>query len=166
METYPQGAEEPMKLSDIVVTDAIRARMEANGRDEAIKELVGALAEAGAIAKKNSDEIAKAITTRENQATTGIGKGIALPHAKVKGIKKPIATIGGSPEGLDFSSLDSKPVYSVILLLSNPDEPDEHLQAMETIFRHVQRDIFRKFLRQAETNEAVIELIEEADEQG
>lgn len=155
-----------MKLADIVVTDAIRAQMDAQTRDEAIEELVNALASAGAISKRSASEIAKAIIARESQATTGIGKGIALPHAKIKGIKKPIATIGGTPEGLDFSSLDSKPVYSVILLLSSPENPDEHLQAMETIFRHVQRDIFRKFLRQAETQQAVVDLIEEADEQG
>jgi mannitol/fructose-specific phosphotransferase system IIA component (Ntr-type) len=153
-----------MKLSDIVVADAIQAQLQAGTRDEAIEELVAALASAGAIAKKSVGEISKAIITRESQATTGIGKGIALPHAKIKEIKKPIATIGGAPEGLDFSSLDSQPVYSVILLLSSPDNPDEHLQAMETIFRHVQRDIFRKFLRQATTREAVVDLVKEADE--
>ncbi len=156
--------EQKMKLSDIVVTDALRAKLTATTRDDAIKELIEALAEAGAIPAKNVASIAKAVIARETQATTGIGKGISLPHAKIKGLKSPIATFGGIPEGLDFSSLDSQPVYSVILLLSNPDNPDEHLQAMETIFRHVQRDMFRKFLRQAETNEAIVDLIQEADE--
>jgi nitrogen PTS system EIIA component len=155
-----------MKLSDIVITDAIVPQMKATNRQEAIAELVDALAEAGAISKKSCTEITKAIIARESQATTGIGKGVALPHAKIKGIKKPIATFGGSPDGLDFTSLDSKPVYSVILMLSSPDNPDEHLQAMETIFRHVQRDMFRKFLQQAETKEAMIDLIHEADEMG
>ncbi len=155
-----------MNFSDIVVTDAIRAKMTATSRNDAIKELMGALAEAGAVAQKDVAKIAKSIIAREEQATTGIGKGIAMPHAKVKGLKSPIATLGGSPEGLDFSSLDSQPVYSVILLLSSPDNPDEHLQAMETIFRHLQRDMFRKFLRQAETNEAIIDLLKEADEMG
>jgi mannitol/fructose-specific phosphotransferase system IIA component (Ntr-type) len=155
-----------MKLSDIVVADAVVAQLQATKSEDAIEELANALVEAGAIAKKSAPDIIKSIMKRESQATTGIGKGIALPHAKVSGIKKPIATIGNSPDGLDFRSLDSKPVYSVILLLSNPDEPDEHLQAMETIFRHVQRDIFRKFLRQAETDKAIVELVEEADEIG
>ena len=153
-----------MKLSDIVVMDAIRAQLKASSRNEAIKELVDALAEVKAIPKKNSAVIAKALISRELQATTGIGKGIALPHVKIKGIKKPVAALGGSPDGLDFSSLDSKPVYSVILLLSSPDNPDEHLQVMEMIFRHVQKDLFRKFLHQAKTNEAMIELVHEADE--
>ncbi len=154
-----------MKLSDIVVADAIVPELDSKNRNEAITELIGALASAGAIAKKNVPEITKAVLSRESQATTGIGKGVALPHAKMKGIKKPICTFGRSSEGIDFSALDSKPVYSVILLLSSPDNPDEHLQAMETIFKHVQRDIFRKFLRQSETKEAIEDLIKEADEQ-
>jgi len=155
-----------MKLSDIVVNDAIVPELNARTRDDVIGELVVALAEAGAVSKQNVDNIRKAILAREAQATTGIGKGVALPHAKLKGIKKPIATIGRSTDGIDFASLDSKPVYSVILLLSSPDDPDEHLQAMETIFKHVQRDIFRKFLRQSETREAIVDLIHEADEIG
>ena len=110
------------------------------------------------------DLVLDELINREEIASTGIGKGVALPHAKRKGIRKPIATIGLSAEGIDFAALDSKPVYSVMLLLSSPDT-DEHLQAMETIFKHVQRDIFRKFLRQSTTKEAIVGLIAEADEQ-
>jgi mannitol/fructose-specific phosphotransferase system IIA component (Ntr-type) len=155
-----------MKLSDIVVTEAIIPELQSKTRDDAINELVESLANAGAIAKKSTKDVVKAILAREGQATTGIGKGVALPHAKLKGVKKAIATIGRSSDGLDFSALDYKPVYSVILLLSSPEKPDEHLQAMETIFKHVQRDIFRKFLRQSETREAIVDLIHEADELG
>ena len=155
-----------MKLADIMIADAIVPELKAKTRDEAINELVEALAAAGAIPKKSAKDVTKAVLARENQATTGIGKGVALPHAKLKGVKKPLCTIGRSSEGIDFAALDSKPVYSVILLLSSPDNPDEHLQAMETIFKHVQRDIFRKFLRQSETKDAIVELIQEADELG
>lgn len=155
-----------MNLSDIVVADAIIPDLAAQTRDEAIAEVVEGLASAGAIAKNSVAEVTKTILAREAQATTGIGKGVALPHAKLKSIKKPIATIGRSGKGIDFSALDSKLVYSIILLLSNPESPDEHLQAMETIFKHVQQDIFRKLLRQSETRQAIIELIKEADELG
>ena len=155
-----------MKLADIMVTEAITADLQATTRDDAIRELVTALADAGAIPTKSVDDVVKAIIKREGQATTGIGKGVALPHAKIDSIKSPVGVIGRSAEGIDFSSLDSKPVYSVILLLSSPDNPDEHLQAMETIFKHVQRDMFRKFLRQSETSEAIIDLLQEADEMG
>lgn len=155
-----------MKLSDLMVDDAIVPELRARTRDEAIRELVDALAAAGAIAKKNVPRIARGVLQREAQATTGIGKGVALPHAKLPGVTKPVGTIGRSGEGIDFAALDAKPVYAVILLLSSPDNPDEHLQAMETVFKHVQRDMFRKFLRQSETKEAIVDLIHEADELG
>lgn len=153
-----------MKLMDIMITDAITPELSGTNRDDVITELVAAMVDAGALPKSGAAEAAKAVLAREAQATTGIGKGVALPHAKLKGIKRPVATIGMSSAGVDFAALDSKPVYSVILLLSSPDSPDEHLQAMETIFKHVQRDMFRKFLRQSDTKEAVIDLIKEADE--
>lgn len=163
---YRYSQESSMKLADIMVAEAIIPELSSTTRDDAIRELIEALVAAGAVARKNVPEIAKTVLAREAQATTGIGKGVALPHAKLKGIKKPIGTIGRSVEGIDFSSLDAKPVYSAILLLSNPDNPDEHLQAMETIFKHIQRDIFRKFLRQSQTAEDIWDLIEEADELG
>jgi mannitol/fructose-specific phosphotransferase system IIA component (Ntr-type) len=153
-----------MKLSDIFVADALVPKLQATTRDDAIKELVEALAEAGGVSRRSCGEIVKSILAREAQATTGIGRGVALPHAKLKSVKSPIGVIGRSDEGIDFSALDSKPVHSVILLLSSPNNPDEHLQAMETIFKHVQRDMFRKFLRQSETQEAMVDLIQEADE--
>lgn len=155
-----------MKLADIMVTEAILPDLGATTRDAAIEALVQALAEAGAVAKKDTADITKAVLARESQATTGIGKGVALPHTKLKGIRHPLATVGLSADGIEFKALDGKPVYSVILLLSSPENPDEHLQAMEVIFKHVQRDIFRKFLRQAQTVEAVVDLIQEADELG
>ncbi len=153
-----------MKLSDIIVTDAIIPDLGTASRDECIEQLVDSLAQAGAISKRAAKDAAAAVLTREKQATTGIGKGVALPHAKISAAKKIVGTIGRSSAGIDFGSLDSKPVHIVILLLSSPDNPDEHLQAMETIFKHVQRDIFRKFLRQSETRQAVAELVEEAEE--
>ena len=153
-----------MKLSDIVVPEAIVPELEARTRDEAIAELVQALAEAGTIRADQTRAVVQVVLDRESQATTGIGKGVALPHAKTDQVDHPRAAVGRSSSGVDFKALDGKPVYSVLLLLSNPANPDEHLQAMETIFKHVQRDMFRRFLRQSESHEAMVELIEEADE--
>ena len=153
-----------MKLSDIIVPGAVVADLDAATRDEAIRRLMSLLVDAGATSARSVKEATAAVLAREKQATTGIGKGVALPHAKIKSVKHAIGAIGRSGTGIEFGALDSKPVYIVILLLSNPGNPDEHLQAMETIFKHVQRDMFRKFLRQSETAEAIADLIVEADE--
>jgi PTS system nitrogen regulatory IIA component len=75
-----------------------------------------------------------------------------------------VAAIGQSSRGIDFLALDKQPVYSVILLISPVDDPDKHLQAMECVFKHLQHERFRKFLRQCRTTEQVEDLLTEADE--
>ena len=152
-----------MKLTDFISTSAIVADLAATDRDSAIAELVGALAEAGNVSRSKVDELIEAIMQRERVATTGMGKGVAMPHAKHAAVKKVTATIGRSKDGIDFNALDQAPVYTVVLLLSPPNEPEQHLQAMETIFRHLQRDNFRRFMRQANAKEEIIDLVQEAD---
>lgn len=153
-----------MKLADIIVKDSIVANLKAQDRDGIINELVAKLVESGKLKAENADEIAKAIIKREKQGSTGFGKGVAVPHVKHEAVGKVVATIGCSSSGVDFAALDRAPVYIVVLLLSSPENPEEHLQAMETIFRHLQRDTFRKFLRQAETVDDIYELVKEAEE--
>ncbi len=153
-----------MKLSEFINFDAIVPQLDADTRDAAIHELVDALARTGAVSKAEVDAITLNIVERENQGSTGIGKGIAVPHIKHPKVKSIVGTIGCSTDGLDFSSLDNAPVYSVLLLVSPRDDPEKHLEAMECIFSHLQKEMFRKFLRQAETLEAIVELILEADE--
>ncbi|HTV49264.1 MAG TPA: PTS sugar transporter subunit IIA [Phycisphaerae bacterium] len=155
-----------MKFSDFIVKEAIVSDIKATSRDGAIHELVESLAASGAIDSAAVEPICKAILDREKHGSTGFGKGVAVPHAKVSGIKKHVATIGRSSSGVDFAALDQAPVYSIVLLLSPPDSPSGHLQAMENIFRNLQQDTFRRFLRQAASKQAIIELIEEADQAG
>ncbi len=152
-----------MKIADFVCAKAIIPRLEAVKRDDAIRELIGALDRAGKLGKDNAADVAKAVIKRENEASTGIGKGVAVPHVKHKAAKKVVAAIGISATGIDFSALDKQPVYTVILLIS-PTEGDQHLQAMEAVFEHLQNDNFRKFLRQSETVEQIKELLVEADQ--
>jgi len=152
-----------MKIADVICAKAIVPRLEAVKRDEAIRELVSVLDKAGKIGKDNAADVAKAVIKRENEASTGIGRGVAVPHIRHKAVKKIVAAIGISATGIDFSALDKQPVYTIILLIS-PVEGDQHLQAMEAIFEHLQNDNFRKFLKQSETVEQIKELLVEADQ--
>jgi len=153
-----------MKFADFVCFGATVAELRATNRDEVITELVSALDKAGRLAKSTREDVIKAVVKREREASTGIGKGVAVPHIKHRGVKDVVAVIGLSSAGIDFSALDEQPVYSVILLISPVDNPDRHLQAMETVFRHLQNERFRKFLRQCRTPEKVEDLLREADE--
>ena len=155
-----------MKFEEFVCFEATIPQLQATDRDGVITELVAALVAAGKIPAESGKDVTKAVIKRENEASTGMGKGVAVPHVKHSAVKTVVGAVGYSAGGIDFASLDEQPVYSVILLLSSPDNPDEHLQAMEAIFKHVQRDIFRKFLRQSETREAIQDSIQEADELG
>lgn len=153
-----------MKLSDVVCVDAIIPRLKSEDRNGIINELVSALDKAGCLGKNNKEKIKRAIVKRENEASTGLGKGVAVPHVKHSAVKEPVAAVGLSNEGIDFAALDKQLVYTVILLVSPDNDPEPHLKAMENIFGHLQKEKFRKFLRQSSTVEDIAELMVEADE--
>lgn len=153
-----------MKLRDFIVRDAICPQLQAADRDGAIRELVNALAQAGALPATAVDEIVAALIKREQNGSTGFGKGVAVPHVKHPKIKQMAGTIGRSESGIDFAALDHQPVYSIVLLLSPDNQPQQHLQAMNIVFSNLQRDMFRRFLRQSDTREKIAELLDEADQ--
>lgn len=154
-----------MKLTDIVAQEAIVARINADTRDELVLELIDALISAGAVDASLRQDLLEKVIDRENKGSTGFGKGVAVPHVKDAGVKAMAAAVGISEPGVDFNALDKQPVYSVFLLLSPDDRPEEHLEAMEVIFKNLSQDKFRRFLRQAATVEDVLTLLQDADNQ-
>ncbi len=154
-----------MKLLDFILPDALVPELKSTERDEVIAELVDAAVAAKGVPKTLRDTLVKEIIGREKHGSTGFGKGVAVPHVKHEKIKKMTAAVGVSQKGVDFNALDKEPVYSVVLLLSPIDQPDQHLQAMENIFSNLQKDNFRRFLRQADSAQAIKDLLLEADNQ-
>lgn len=153
-----------MRLSDLIHEPSIVPELVATERNAAIRELVRSLSDHGAIPEEHAAAISRAAIARENQGSTGFGKGVAVPHVKHERIGGLVATIGRSSRGVDFAALDRAPVYTIVLLLSPADAPEDHLTAMERIFQYLQRENFRRFLRQADTQEAIVDLIREADD--
>ncbi len=153
-----------MRFRDFVCFEATITELQASDRDGAILELISALDKTGRLGSGKCEQIAREVIKREKEASTGLGRGVAVPHVKHKAVKDVIVAIGQSGAGIDFLALDKQPVYSVILLISPADEPDKHLQAMESIFKHLQQDRFRKFLRQCRTTKQIEDLLNEADE--
>ncbi len=153
-----------MKFADFVCFEALVPELKAGDRDSAIAELVSLLDKAGKLGKGSCREVTRAVIKREEEASTGIGRGVAVPHIKHDAVKDVVAAVGLISSGIDFSSLDKQPVYSIILLISPADDPDKHLQVMESIFKHLQNEMFRRFLRQCQTSEQIEDLLMEADE--
>ena len=154
-----------MKLKDLVAEEAIVTELASTDRDEVIAELVDAAISAGAADPGLRDDLVKRLLDREHKSSTGFGRGVAVPHTKHPDIKGLTAAIGLSKTGIEFASLDRQPVYTVFLLLSPEDQPEEHLQAMEAIFKNLNKDTFRRFLRQATTRDDVVTVLDEADNQ-
>ena len=152
-----------MKLCDFVVQAALIPEIPLGSKESAIRSMVSALRQAGSIKASDEDGIVAAILKREELGSTGIGRGVAVPHTKHPSVDKLIAAIAVSRDGVDFASLDGEPVYVMFLLVSPPDRPGDHLRGLENISRHLRNDKFCKFLRQSKSAQDIWELLQEAD---
>jgi PTS system nitrogen regulatory IIA component len=152
-----------MKFSDFVSVKAIRADLVALDKPSAISELVDSLSAAGEIQAADRDDIIKALLKREELGSTGIGRGIAVPHTKHVSVERLVGTVGVSHEGVEFDSLDGNKVQLFFLLVSPPDRPGDHLRALENISRQLRDDSFCKLLKQAKTPEEILRLLVDAD---
>ena len=148
-----------MKFSVFISPKAIRAQLASTSKEGVIQELVGALVSAGEIREADQDDIMK----REELGSTGIGRGVAVPHTKHGSVEKLVGTVGVSSEGLDFESLDGQKASLFFLLVSPPDRPGDHLRALENISRQLRDDQFCRFLRQSTTAEDIQQVLDEAD---
>ncbi|MBM3964255.1 MAG: PTS sugar transporter subunit IIA [Planctomycetes bacterium] len=152
-----------MKFSVFIAPKAIRSQLASSSKEGVVAELVEALVAAGEINAADQDDIIKAILKREELGSTGIGRGVAVPHTKHSSVEKLVGTVGVSPDGLDFESLDGQKASLFFLLVSPPDRPGDHLRALENISRQLRDDQFCKLLRQSKTAEDIQALLEEAD---
>ncbi|MEZ6135471.1 MAG: PTS sugar transporter subunit IIA [Pirellulaceae bacterium] len=152
-----------MKFSDFVSTKSICAELNSTDKESVISELVDSLLSAGDISAADRDDIVKAIMKREELGSTGIGRGIAVPHTKHPSVDKLVGTVGVSSGGVDFDSLDGEKVQLFFLLVSPPDRPGDHLRALENISRQLRDETFCRFLKQSRNAEDIMQLLDEAD---
>jgi len=152
-----------MKFSDFVKTKAIRAELTASDKEGVVRELVSSLVESGQLGTDDQESIVEAILKREELGSTGIGRGIAVPHTKHPSVDHPVGTVGVSSGGVDFQSLDGEQVQLFFMLISPPDQPNDHLRALENISKQLQDETFCRFLKQSRTSEDIQQILEEAD---
>ncbi|QDS94775.1 PTS system mannose-specific EIIBCA component [Roseimaritima multifibrata] len=152
-----------MKFSDFVSTKAICADLASESKETVIRELVQSLQDAGEISAEEQEDIIAAIMKREELGSTGIGRGVAVPHTKHPSVDKLVGTVGVSVDGVDFNSLDGEKVQLFFLLVSPPERPGDHLRALENISRQLRDDAFCRFLKQSKTPDDIQQLLNEAD---
>ena len=152
-----------MRMSDFVVRDAIVPALTATNKEGVIREVVERLRGAGQFKGADVEDVVRAILKREMLGSTGIGRGVAIPHTKHAGVERLVGTVAVSKAGVAFDSLDGEPVYVFVLLISPQDRPGDHLRALENVSRSLRDDGFVRALRQAATRESVWGLLDDSD---
>lgn len=148
------------RMAEFVVREAIVPDLKETVKDGVIREMVRSLQAAGYFPGCEPDEIVKAILRREQLGSTGIGRHIAIPHAKHPSLDKLVGTIGLSKAGVQFDSIDTQPVHVLVLLISPKDKPGDHLRALENVVKSMRNQDFVDALRRAETPDDVWNLLQ------
>lgn len=155
-----------MRMSDFVVRESIISELKANTKEEVIREMVEGLRSAGYFKGNEPEEVTKAILKRELLGSTGIGRGVAIPHTKHPCVDRLIGTLAVSQKGVLFDSLDGEPVHVFVMLASPQDRPADHLRALENVSRSLRDDHFVNALKHAKNREDIWHLLTDADHPG
>ncbi|GMB09676.1 PTS fructose transporter subunit IIABC [Thermolongibacillus altinsuensis] len=150
-----------MKITDLLKEETIVLHLKAKTKEEVIDELADVLDRAG---KLNDKQMFKqAIFAREAQSTTGIGEGIAIPHAKTKAVRVPAVAFGRSQEGVDYEALDGKPSHLFFMIAAPEGANNTHLEALSRLSTLLMDASFRAKIENASTKEEVIQAIEKKE---
>jgi mannitol/fructose-specific phosphotransferase system IIA component (Ntr-type) len=155
-----------MRLSEFVVREAILPQMDAANKEGVIRNMVASLHAAGQFPGADLDDIVRAVLKREELGSTGIGRGVAIPHAKHPCAQRLTGTIAVAPSGVDFKSIDGDKAFVFVLLVSPQDRPGDHLRALENVSRCLRDDNFVKSLRQSQSREEISRLLDQLDRSG
>lgn len=152
-----------MKIKDILAPESMIMSLKATNKEDAVKEMADLEVKTGIV--NDEDEFIKSIWARENESTTGIGEGIAMPHARNKTINKARVLFAKSKKGIDYNSLDGQPVH-LFFMITAPDGADNtHLEALAKLSGLLIDPDLVNALKKAQTPEEVIQLFEDAEKQ-
>jgi len=147
-------------LNDLIAPEAIMPRLLATSRRQALQIMADAVARSAGVDARAAFD---AILMRERLAGTGMGDGVAIPHASVKGVAAPIGAFARLEPPQDFEALDKRPADLVFLLLSPPDRGADHLKALARISRLLKDPSFRTRLLEASDAKALWATIRDED---
>jgi len=153
-----------MKISEMLSPSAVNVDLKSSDKDGIIEELVDLLVASGEVKSASKNEILDKLKEREMLGSTGIGKGVGIPHAKSAKTKKMISAFGVSKSGVDFRSLDGAPAYIFFLLIAPGETPGPHLKALAKISRLLDDKFVRERLRAASSNTDALKIMKEEEQ--
>jgi mannitol/fructose-specific phosphotransferase system IIA component (Ntr-type) len=150
-----------MRIRDYLTADRIDLRLDRGNKAEVLRRLVGMLA--GSVAFSDPEALLREVMRREDIMSTGVGDGVAIPHAAADGVPTPSIALGVAPGGVDFHALDGKPVHVIFLLVGSRDSPDLQLKALARIARLTKHGVLVNSLRAARSPDEALAIIERED---
>jgi fructose PTS system EIIBC or EIIC component len=152
-----------MRITELLTKDTILLSMNGKNKEEAIDNLVDVLVKSRKI--DSHEDFKAAILKREEQSTTGVGDGIAIPHAKTKSVKEAAIVFGKSEEGVDYQSLDGQPAHLFFMIAAPEGANNTHLEALSRLSGLLMREEVRGKLMAAKAENEVIDIINSYDEE-
>lgn len=150
-----------MKITELLTKHTIKLNIESKEKENVIDEMVTVLDKAGKLNDRQAYK--EAILNRESQSSTGIGEGIAIPHAKTASVINPAIAFGRSKDGVDYESLDGQPAHLVFMIAATEGANNTHLEALSRLSTLLMREEIRKQLLEAESEDAIIDIINQHD---
>ena len=152
-----------MRIKDILKLESIQYQLDVSDKHKAIEKLLEIVSIANQLS--DSDKLLDAVVEREALMSTGVGKGVAIPHGKSEYIKQLVAGFGLLKRGVDFGAPDGIPVRIVILMIASSQDTGPHIRALAHISRILQAESVREKLLHAESSEEIMEILEEREEE-
>jgi PTS system fructose-specific IIC component len=151
----------PMTVTDLLDPQCVVVPLNASTKREAIDGLVDAMASTGRVS--DAAAVKKAVWEREQQRSTGIGEGLAIPHGKTSAAHGLCLAVGRLASPIEYDSIDRKPVRLVVLLVSPPERTSDHIQALGRISRLMTSPSFREQVYAAEDAQQLVSLFRAAE---
>jgi PTS system nitrogen regulatory IIA component len=152
-----------MKIAPFLSADTVLARLESSDRRGVLEELASLVVRSGGIS--GDVDLVTILENREDLGSTGLGKGVAIPHVRLKNLSELRMAVGRSVEGVDFNAIDGKPVHLFFLLLAPENSAEGHLKTLARISRLLKKPSFRESLQGARDGEEMLRIIVKADEE-
>jgi PTS system nitrogen regulatory IIA component len=152
-----------MKIAPFLSADTVLARLESSDRRGVLEELASLVVRSGGIS--GDVDLVTILENREDLGSTGLGKGVAIPHVRLKNLSELRMAVGRSVGGVDFNAIDGKPVHLFFLLLAPENSAEGHLKTLARISRLLKKPSFRESLRGARDGEEMLKIIVKADEE-
>ena len=145
-----------MKLNELIKESTIKLNVTATDKNSIIDEMIDVLENDGIIRDRN--KFKEDILKREALSNTGIGFGIAIPHAKSTEVNEPRIAVGIVKPGIDYGSIDGKDINMIFMIAVNDDQNDLHLKALANLSRRLIHEDFRNDLLNAKSKEEILEM--------